>query len=185
MSASSEGCANAPPAVVTAAGAGQSDGAACWEGMRRRILLASHDTDGAKAAERLALDLAAGGGSIHHLIVVPEFWKGMRGDDWLNNAATQDRFGTYLEDQLGREMEAHVRRLTGDAGARGIEYQATARQGDIAACLVEIARECSATLVVVGSPRPKGTLGFRSRLDLERATRALAVPVLIAPFPAP
>jgi hypothetical protein len=25
--------------------------------------------------------------------VVPDLWKGMLGDDWLNNAVTQARFG--------------------------------------------------------------------------------------------
>ena len=72
----------------------------------QKILLASHGTDGAKAAETQALDLCARQSpkpSIHHLLVVPDFWKGMMGDDWLNNAVTQIRFGKYVENQLANE----------------------------------------------------------------------------------
>jgi hypothetical protein len=53
----------------------------------RAILLASHGTPGARAAEAAAFDLCAQEGRVHHLVVVPDFWKGMLGDDWLNNAA--------------------------------------------------------------------------------------------------
>lgn len=51
------------------------------------ILLASHGTPGARAAERAAFDLCAADGRLCHLVIVPDFWKGMLGDDWLNNAA--------------------------------------------------------------------------------------------------
>jgi hypothetical protein len=57
------------------------------------ILLASHGTAGARAAEAAALDRCAGGATLHQLVVVPDLWKGMLGDDWLNNAVTQARFG--------------------------------------------------------------------------------------------
>ena len=74
----------------------------------RAILLASHGTPGARAAERVALDLCAPGGRLHHLVVVPDFWKGMLGDDWLNNAAVHVRFGRYVENQLEREIVEHA-----------------------------------------------------------------------------
>jgi hypothetical protein len=81
-------------------------------GMRpaRAILLASHGTPGARAAESSVLDLCAPDGRVHHLVVVPDFWKGMLGDDWLNNAAVHLRFGRYVEGQLEREIVEHAAR---------------------------------------------------------------------------
>ncbi|MCW9001125.1 MAG: universal stress protein, partial [Rhodospirillales bacterium] len=130
----------------------------------KRILLASHDTAGARAAEAAAFDLCVKGGHIVHLIVVPDFWKGMRGDDWLNNAVTQDRFGKYVEDQLEREMVEHVGRVSEEAARREIDYRAVAKQGKPAACLLEAADEVDCDLIVIGSPRPKGMEGYRSRM---------------------
>ncbi|HDZ79452.1 MAG TPA: universal stress protein, partial [Gammaproteobacteria bacterium] len=49
------------------------------------VLLASHGTVGAQAAEQMAIRMCSSGAKLHHLIVVPSLWKGMTGDDWLNN----------------------------------------------------------------------------------------------------
>jgi nucleotide-binding universal stress UspA family protein len=150
---------------------------------RVAILVASHDTAGARAAERAALARCGRGGALHHLIVVPEFWRGMRGDDWLNNAAAQIRFGRYVEDQLERELASHVERLSANAVTRGIAYSHEIRVGAPAACLIEAACERAWRLVVIGARRPKGTPGYRSRMDVAALARALRAPLLIVPHP--
>ena len=154
-------------------------------GVRTRLLLASHDTIGSRAAEQQALEIAEDDGTIHHLVVVPDFWKGMRGDDWLNNVATQDRFARYLESELEQEIGAHVSRLGAAVRQRGIAYKAIIRQGDPTQCILEAARESGCGMVVTGAPRPKGVQGYRCRVDLERLVRGLAVPLLIVPHPGP
>jgi nucleotide-binding universal stress UspA family protein len=145
--------------------------------------LASHGTQGAVAAESLALDTCAAGGTLYHLLVVPDLWRGMMGDDWLNNARTRVAFGEYLEGELSREVEEHQTRISQAAAARGLAYRPELRQGDPAGCLVAYARETGCELVVVGAPRPKDTPGLRSRLHLEPLVRALTVPLMVAPTP--
>jgi nucleotide-binding universal stress UspA family protein len=149
----------------------------------RRILLASHGTPGAKAAEAAAFALCAPGGHIHHLVVVPDFWKGMLGDDWLNNAAVHVRFGRYVEGQLEREIVAHAETVAAEAKRRGLGYDCELRFGRPADCLVIAAGKGGFDLVVVGSPRPKGVAGLRSRLDLETLAKGLTVPLWMAPHP--
>jgi nucleotide-binding universal stress UspA family protein len=148
-----------------------------------QILVASHGTPGARAAEALALSLCVPGGTLHHLLVVPDFWRGMMGDDWLNNVRTRIAFGEYLEGQIGREVAEELGRVEQDAAARGLGYRSEVRQGRPADCLLAFCREIACDLVVIGAPRPKGAQGLRSRLDLEIATRGLPVPLLIAPHP--
>ena len=151
----------------------------------RCILLASHDTEGARAAEAEALARArAAGAGLHLLVVVPEFWQGMCGDDWLNNAATRDRFGKYVESQLEREIRAHVERLDGEARAAGVSLSVEVRQGDPATCLVDAARAAPSDLVVIGAPRPKGLPGYRSRMKIEILVQGLGQPLLVVPHPA-
>ncbi len=130
----------------------------------RSILLASHGSDGARAAEETALDLLGDGGSLFHLVVVPDLWKGMMGDDWLNNAVTRARFGKYVEEQLAREIGEHIARLERSVKRSNITYETDIRLGKPAECLIEAERAGAYDLVVVGAPRPKGTLGLRSRM---------------------
>jgi nucleotide-binding universal stress UspA family protein len=149
----------------------------------QRILLASHGTAGARAAEDVALALAATGSTLLHLTVVPDFWRGMMGDDWLNNVATRDAYCRHVETQLAREVEAHQRDLEARVHATGVRYAARVAIGKPADCLVAFAGEADPQLVVIGSPRPRGVAGLRSRMQVERLVTGLAVQLLVVPYP--
>lgn len=147
----------------------------------KTILLAHHATAGAFLAESLAFDIAVPDQTlIVHLLVVPDFWAGMQGDDWLNNASTRDVFGRYVEGLLEKDMAEQLRALEAHCAERRIGYKSIARYGDPADCLLATAEQEKATLVVIGPPRPKGVTGLRSRMDLERLARKLVVPLLVA-----
>ena len=147
------------------------------------ILLASHGTAGARAAEEFALSLCAPGGAIRHLEVVPDFWKGMRGDDWLNNAITQERFGDYVESQLQRELMDHSDALRREVEAMGLTYEHSAILGKADEKLLEAANAAPCDLVVIGSPRPKGMPGYRSRMKMETLVQGLRAPLFVVPHP--
>ena len=149
----------------------------------RHILLASHDTDGARAAEKLAFSLCGQGTRLHHLIVVPDFWKGMMGDDWLNNASTQKTFGEYVESQLEKEIRMHLRRMRKETARRKIRYDYEVVQGKPTECLAARAKKGPTDIVVLGSPRPRGKSGYRSGIALDALLRVIRKPILIAPHP--
>ncbi len=147
----------------------------------KTLLLAHHGTTGAALAETLALEIATPGQTrIVHLLVVPDLWAGMQGDDWLNNASTRDAFGNYLEGILEADVKKQFAALQGRCTERGIDYKAVMRQGDPAECLLSTATAESVTMVVIGPPRPKGVTGLRSRMDMEKLARGLQVPLLMA-----
>jgi nucleotide-binding universal stress UspA family protein len=131
----------------------------------------------------MALALAAPGAQLSQLVVVPDFWKGMMGDDWLNNASTRDAYGRHVERQLEREIEEEVARVRALAKERALRYERRVVLGKPAECLLEAAAMLKPDLVVIGSPRPAGVRGLRSRMQLETLVRALAAPLLIAPHP--
>lgn len=147
------------------------------------VLLASHGTEGAQAAERMVLQLCGEGSHIHQLVVVPELWKGMTGDDWLNNGSTRDRFRRYLESELEDEVREQVKRVQEHAEAQQIEYTAEVVVGKPEQCLIEAQKEAEYDLVVMGSPRPKNKQGLRSRMTTEPLAKKLSSPLLIVPFP--
>lgn len=147
------------------------------------ILLASHGTEGARAAEQAALMRLEAGGTLHHLEIVPDFWKGMMGDDWLNNAITRIRYGEYVEGELTREVAENAQRIDQAAAARGVACFHHAVVGKPAEALLEQAARGGIDRVVIGSPRPKGALGYNSRMAVETLVKALRVPLLIIPHP--
>jgi nucleotide-binding universal stress UspA family protein len=149
----------------------------------RNILLASHGTPGARAAEVLALALCDEGATLHHLVVVPDLWLGMMGDDWLNNVRVRIAFGEYLEGELAREIAEQVERLTGETSSRGFGYRSKVRQGDPAECLIAGSRAVRCDLILIGSPRPKGAPGLRSRMRMEKLLRGLDTPLMVVPYP--
>jgi hypothetical protein len=145
------------------------------------LLLAHHGTDGAARAEALAFGIAEPGRTtIVHALVIPDFWDGMQGDDWLNNASTRDAFAQHLESQLAAETRQQVEALAARCAALGLASRPLVAVGDPATRLVEMAAQCLAGLVVIGPPRARGTPGYRSRMKLETLVRGLACPLVVA-----
>ena len=147
------------------------------------ILVASHGTPGAQAAERAAFTLCRARGRLSHLIVVPDLWRGMMGDDWLNNASTRATFGRYVESQLEQEIRTHIKRMLRETAKRKIHYDYEIVQGKPVECLMQRAAKGPVDLIVLGAPRPRGQTGLRSRMLDEKLFRSLRVPVLVAPQP--
>ena len=149
-----------------------------------QVLLASHGTEGAMAAEQMAIKTCCAQGShLHHLIVVPTLWEGMTGDDWLNNGSTRDTFRRYLESELGKEVDEHIARVKQLAEEEGLQYTKDIVLGEPDECLLKATETQEFDLVIMGSQRPKGEPGLRSRMMTKTVTRKLNTPVLIVPFP--
>jgi len=150
----------------------------------RKIIVASHGTPGARAAEAEAMDMAKRyDASLHHLLVIPNFWKGMMGDDWLNNAVTQLRFGNYLENQLAKETGEEVERFSEAAEAMGVEYSNEIVQGNPTKTMIKYCADGDFDLAVIGTIRPKGAEGYRSSMELDKLSVSLEIPLMITPHP--
>ena len=149
----------------------------------KHILLASHGTPGARAAERAAFALCGPKTTLHHLIVVPDFWKGMMGDDWLNNASTRDTYGRYVEAELEGEVRRHIASLGRQAAKRRIRYRPEVAFGKPEQCLLDCLKRRRMDFVVLGAPRPRGHAGLRSRMLTEKLLRALPARLLVIPYP--
>ncbi len=147
----------------------------------KKILLASHGSPGTRAAERAAIAMAAPGATLFHLVVVPEFWSGMQGDDWLNNAATRDAYARHVETTIEREVSVELRRVERAARQRKLKYRSRTIFGKPDECLLEAIRSAKAQLVVTGSLRAKGKTGLRSRMLTDELLRHLSVPLLVVP----
>lgn len=147
------------------------------------VLLASHGTDGAIAAEQMAITMCHKGAKITHLIVVPTLWQGMTGDDWLNNGSTRDTYRRYLESELGREVDEHCDRVSKAANDHELEYKSEIVLGEPDECLISSSKKQHFDMIVMGSPRPKGKQGLRSRMQTRLLGKSLDKPLLVVPYP--
>ncbi len=147
------------------------------------VLLASHGTDGAQAAEQYAIEMCQEGATIKHLIVVPTLWEGMTGDDWLNNGSTRDTYRRYLESELGKEVDEHCQRVNKSAQEHNINYSQEIVVGEPEECLINLTKEVNFDVIVMGSKRPKGVSGLRSRMKSEKISKSVTVPLVIVPYP--
>lgn len=151
-----------------------------------RILLASHSTDGAQAAEKAAMELCVDRpkSSIHHVIVVPKaLWHGMTGDDWLNNGSTRNTFCRYVESTLQKEIDEQLNRLKTKIDALAIQYSYEVIVGEPEESLIAEINTNKYDVVVMGSPRPKGKSGLRSRMRPDQLVKSINTPLLIVPYP--
>jgi nucleotide-binding universal stress UspA family protein len=151
--------------------------------MFQYILLASHGTEGAIAAENMALRICAPAGRIDHLVVVPEFWRDMTGDDWLNNGMTRDQFRDYLENALRQEIDQQCQRVNKETSDRGLVCRHVVLSGKPELVLLRQTRTHAYDLIVMGSPRPGGKPGLRSTMLTEKLVHVLETALLIVPHP--
>jgi len=107
----------------------------------------------------------------------------MTGDDWLNNGSTRDKYRRYLESELGREVNEHCDRINKEAEAHGLEYTSEIVLGEPDECLIKTSKKAGFDLIVMGSPRPKGKKGLRSRMSTKNLPGSLDTPLLIVPYP--
>jgi len=154
--------------------------------MFRHILLASHGTNGAIAAENMAIQVCAPEGRIDHLIVVPEFWQNMTGDDWLNSGATRDQFRDYLQTGLGEEIDQQCARIQKKITDRKRTYTRIILFGNPEKALLHQASSTAYDLVVMGSPRKTGIkekFSLRSTMFTPKLAQKLQTALLVVPHP--
>ncbi len=150
--------------------------------MFTRILVATHGTSGAQAAEDLAAELASTfSASMCCLHVIHENWQWMTGDDWLNTSASRNQFARHVESELAREAATIMERVSEKASIKSIPVMTIKRVGNPATVIPIVAKEMGADLVVVGSRQNRPDIGFKARIAWTDFLANCGVPVLVAP----
>jgi len=152
------------------------------------ILLASHGTPGAKAAENHTYNICTeykcvSDISLTHLYVIPELWGNMLADDWLNNACTHHRFGKYLQTELKKEAEENTERVRLKFERLRVKNRHVIKYGEPKKCLIDTCLETNFDLIILGSQRPKKISGLKSSMLPKKTSRRLPAKLLQIPHP--
>ena len=146
-------------------------------------LLVSHGTPGAIAAEQVALQQCRQGECLHHLLVIPEWWADMTGDDWLNSGASRNRYREYIEQQLHAEAEQVFARVQNQCESRGINYSSLCVVGNTPKVLEKYVYNESYVKVFVGSRRPSHCEGVNDRGISNKLIKNAAAKLVIIDHP--
>ncbi len=149
----------------------------------QNILLASHGTTGAKAAELKVLEMCNESTRVTHLIVVPEFWQHIAGDDWLNNSSTRAQFEDYVQAQLEEEIDKSIHRVKHQFDDANIHNTYSVIIGSPDKVLLDTCSKFDFDFIVIGSKRPKAVSGLRSAMLTKQVYKHLSTSLIIVPHP--
>lgn len=159
--------------------------------MYKNILLCTHGSQGAQKAEEYVFKtLMPGfpGATISVLTIIDKDWAEMSTDDWLNTSTTRTQFKDYVDEQLGREIEADWQRIK-ETYPKADQVQYYKIVGGIEETIVELAGKINCDLIVVGPyyKKPKRLFstkmkpGLADTLDNKKLHPILPCALLIAP----
>lgn len=149
--------------------------------MFKKILLATHGTDGAKKAEDFVLKYLQNSKDVtlYILSIINQDWQFMMGDDWLNTSATRNKFARYVESEINNEIDMLWKRLKEKFIYPQVEY--IRRVGSLEEALKNTAREKEVDLIIIGSRQKKRSPGFKARFDYKKLQKDLPCPLMIIP----
>ena len=136
-----------------------------------------------KLLKKLCFNLRLDKIEVTHLYVVPDLWKHMLGDDWLNNEITRERFSTYLESELAQEIDETIYRIQNNLSVFNTKVEHKVVIGNPIKELISTCQEDDYQLVITGSARPKTMSGLKSRMIGKRIAQKLPMKYLQVPHP--
>lgn len=159
--------------------------------MFEKILLCTHGSPGAQKAEELVFTELAEHvkpENVTVLTIIDADWSEMSTDDWLNTSTTRTTFKSYVQEQLGREIEADWQRIK-DKYPFSEKARFSMVVGNIEETIAESAENLKSNLVVLGprciKPRRLFSVnmepGLADHISNKKLHPLLPCPLLIAP----
>lgn len=156
--------------------------------MFKNILLCTHGSAGAKAAEKYVFQKLLSKSpeaTVVVLTIIDKDWSVMTGDDWLNTSQTRNRFMDYVDEQLGREIEEDWDRIRATYTVPDtIRFMKIA--GDIEETMAQAAEKLQSDVIIIGGYQKKPfrltsvkmSPGLAARISNEKLHPLLPCPLL-------
>lgn len=146
--------------------------------MFRRILVATHGTDGAKNAESYAIGLAMElGAELHGLYVINKDWGSLVGIEWLHSSDVRMEFYRYAETEFYLRAKEVLDALREDAG--GMEITTAIKVGELTEVIADEARNKDVNLIIIGSGSNKRSEEYKAKISLKKLFKLAPCPVLV------
>ena len=147
--------------------------------MIRKILVATHGTEGAVLAELYALQLAkALDAELHGLYVINKDWGSLVGIEWLHSSEKRMEFYHYAESELYRMANTALESFKQRALTNGLCLITSVRVGDPNKAISEEARLQGADLIIIGSPSKVRSEEYKAKVSLKKLLKSAPCSVL-------
>ena len=147
--------------------------------MFKKILVATHGTEGAKKAESYAIELARElGADLHGLYVIHKGWGSLVGIEWLHSSEKRMDFYRYAESELYRMADAALTGFVQRAETRGLNVKSSVRVGDPGDVIAEEAGTLGADIVIIGSSSNRRSEEYRAKISLIKLLKSAPCSVL-------
>lgn len=147
--------------------------------MFKKILVATHGTEGARKAELYAVELAKSlGAELHGLYIINKGWSSLVGIEWLHSSSVRMDFYRYAESQFKLRAEEVLKAFK--HLAKGIQVTTAIKVGEPAEVIAEQAKEMDISLIVIGGKSSVRSEEYRARVSLKKLLKLAPCPVLIA-----
>lgn len=146
--------------------------------MFKRILIATHGTEGAQKAESYAIGLARQSGTeLHGLYVIHKDWSSLVGIEWLHSSERRMEFYRYAESQFNIRAEEVLRAFA--ERAKGMKVATSVKVGYPDEIIAEEAMDRHIDLIVVGGNSDVRSEEYKARISLKRLMKLAPCPVLV------
>jgi len=148
----------------------------------QKILLVLDGSPAARKASDLALELAAlHRAALTALFIVDGGWKNILGDEWISSAGLRDSFFLYMDQKIEGSARDLLAEAAGKGGCLGLQVATLIRTGVPEQVLLSTWLELGPFDLVI-LPNPSGRRAEGAvKINLQKAARKLAVPLLIGP----
>ncbi|MBI5180599.1 MAG: universal stress protein [Nitrospirae bacterium] len=148
--------------------------------MFKKILLATHGSDGAQKAEDAALKLAKENkAKLSVLYITHASWATMSGIDWLNRSNTRMRFARHMEDELENDAKTIIENFQKKAKKAGVKAEVIKVVAEPYDAILEQSKKSKPDIVVIGAPQ-KYSKVYKYRIPYKKFLQEISCPVFIA-----
>ncbi len=147
--------------------------------MFKRILVATHGTEGAKKAEIYGIGLArALGAELHGLYVIHRDWSSLVGIEWLHSSHARMEFYRYAESEFNLRAKEVLEAFK--QHANGMEVSTAIKVGEPAEVIAEEAKDSHVDIIVIGASSTGRSEEYKARISLKKLIKLAPCPVLVA-----
>ncbi len=148
--------------------------------MFKKILLATHGSDGAQKAEDVALRLAKENkAKLSVLYITHASWATMPGIDWLNRSNTRMRFARHMEEELGNDAKIIIENFQKKAKKAGVKADIIKVVSEPYDAIIEQSKKIKPDIIVIGAPQKRSKV-YKYRIPYQKFLQEISCPVLIA-----
>ena len=148
--------------------------------MFKKILVATHGTEGAKKAETCGIELSKTFCTeLYGLYVIPSSWAEIAGIEWLHSSKVRMEFYKHMETELNRRAKEVIDEFT----RKALNYQITViplvKVGKPELIIIDESKKNNIDLLILGRRIKSKSEEYKYTISFKKLEKTLTCPILL------